>query len=128
MFYEDLDISWRANRHGWRAYYVPNAIAYHVRGGSCRCSVGINKPFARSYLSDELNYELIKNRYLTILKNETLVSFTLHLIPMAVYDLWVWLYILVFRPKTVLLFSRSPSIAHQIRLISGRKKVKSMRL
>ncbi|MCM8765470.1 MAG: glycosyltransferase family 2 protein, partial [Candidatus Omnitrophica bacterium] len=32
LFYEDLDLNWRANRFGWRAYYNPKAIAYHLRG------------------------------------------------------------------------------------------------
>ena len=42
MYYEDLDICWRAQNKGWKAYYTPKAIAYHVRGGTavlrpCHC-------------------------------------------------------------------------------------------
>lgn len=54
MFYEDLDLAWRANLFGWKAYYIPSAVAYHVRGGTARRRIGINKPFARKYLDEEL--------------------------------------------------------------------------
>lgn len=104
MFYEDLDISWRAQIKGWFAYYVPAALAYHVRGGSFRPDSGIDKPVARKYLNVELHYELIKNRYLTILKNETFLGLLLHFIPILIYDLSVWIYILFFQPKILKLF------------------------
>lgn len=104
MFYEDLDISWRANKRGWRAYYVPGALAYHVRGGSFRPDSGIGKAVARRYLNEQLHYELIKNRYLTIFKNETFLGLLLHLIPILIYDLCVWVYILLFQRKVIKLF------------------------
>ncbi|MBU1869171.1 MAG: glycosyltransferase, partial [Candidatus Omnitrophica bacterium] len=31
FYYEDLDIAWRAQNRGWKGYYMPSAIAYHVR-------------------------------------------------------------------------------------------------
>jgi GT2 family glycosyltransferase len=104
MFYEDLDISWRANRGGWQAYYVPVALAYHLRGGSLRPDSGIDKPYARRYLNDQLHCNLIKNRYLTILKNETFFGFLAHLIPIVIYDLAVWGYVIFFRPKVIKIF------------------------
>ena len=107
MFYEDLDISWRAKMMGWFAYYAPAALAYHVRGGSFRCDSGIDKPIARRYLNEELHYELIKNRYLAILKNESFIGLLLHFIPIFIYDLCVWFFILVFQPKLIkFIFSR----------------------
>jgi len=107
MFYEDLDISWRARRKGWFAYYIPTAVAYHVRGGSFRPDSGIDKAIARRYLDEQLHYELIKNRYLAILKNETFLSLFMHLIPILLYDLSVWVYILFFQPKFIkFIFSR----------------------
>jgi len=97
MFYEDLDVSWRANKKGWRAYYVPTAIACHVRGGSFRPDAGLDKPIARQYLNSQLHYELIKNRYLTIFKNEDFLNFLLHFVPVLVYDLLVCSYLLIFQ-------------------------------
>lgn len=104
MFYEDLDLSWRAQKCGWLAYYVPTALIYHARGGSFRPDSGMNKPRARKYLNDRLHCDLIKNRYLTILKNETFFSFLGHLIPICIYDLYAWAYVIFFRPKVIKLF------------------------
>lgn len=106
FFYEDLDIAWRAQRKGWKGYYIPSAIAYHVRGGTVRlsCGRGINKPFARRYLSDALHLDLIKNRYLTIIKNETCLDFLLHHPFLVLYDLVLWSYILFFHPHLIKLF------------------------
>jgi len=104
MFYEDLDVSWRANRRGWKTYYAPLAKAFHVRGGSLRQGGGLDKSFARRYISDELHGELIKNRYLTILKNAKPFILFLHLIPIWLYDLCAWGYVLIFRPKVVRIF------------------------
>jgi len=107
MFYEDLDISWRANNRGWRAYYIPAAKAFHVRGGSLRPENGLDKAIARKYLNDELHSDLIKNRYLTILKNANLASFFMHLLPIVLYDFCAWGYILFFRPKVAKIFLRN---------------------
>ncbi|MFH1191630.1 MAG: glycosyltransferase family 2 protein [Candidatus Omnitrophota bacterium] len=104
MFYEDLDISWRAQKCGWLAYYIPTAVAYHVRGGSFRPDSGIGKAIGRKYLNDRLHCDLIKNRYLAILKNETFFSLLLHLIPILIYDLCAWAYVVFFRPKAIKLF------------------------
>jgi len=109
MFYEDLDISWRAKRRGWLAYYIPTALAYHVRGGSFRSDSGIGKAIARKYLNAQLHCDLIKNRYLTILKNETCLGFLFHLVPILIYDLCAWSYVLIFRPKVIKLFFRAKS-------------------
>ncbi len=104
MFYEDLDLSWRAHNRGWKAYYVPTAVATHVRGGSVRREFGQGKGWARQYLSDEVHCDLIKNRYRAISKNEPPGAFWLHLIPMAFYDLCAWGYVLFFRPKVIKIF------------------------
>lgn len=99
LFYEDLDIAWRAQNSGWRAYYTPLAIAYHARGATVRSGDGINKPFARRYLSNSLHLDLIKNRHLTIIKNESFISFMLHLPFILFYDFLVYGYILFFKPS-----------------------------
>lgn len=104
FFYEDLDIAWRARRIGWRGYYIPSAIAYHVRGGTTRKSYGIDKPFARRYLSDELHLDLIKNRYLCIIKNESCLDFLLRRPFAFLYDFVMWAYILLFKPRLIKIF------------------------
>lgn len=99
MFYEDLDIAWRANLFGWKAYYIPGAIAYHLRGASARAKAGIGKPFARRYLNDELYLDLIKNRYLSIIKNESFCGFLFHLPLIIIYDFLSFLYVLALKPR-----------------------------
>jgi GT2 family glycosyltransferase len=104
FFYEDLDIAWRAKRNGWKGYYIPEAMAYHIRGGTLRSVEGINKPYARRYLNDNLHADLIKNRYLIIIKNEARLDFLLHFPFIVLYDLIIWIYILFFRPKQIKIF------------------------
>ncbi|MFH1199426.1 MAG: hypothetical protein V1650_04665, partial [Candidatus Omnitrophota bacterium] len=104
FFYEDLDIAWRAEKKGWKGYYIPEALAYHIRGATARRSEGINKKYARRYLNDGLHLDLIKNRYLTIIKNESCLDFLLHLPFIILYDFVIWSYILVFRPQLIKFF------------------------
>jgi len=104
MFYEDLDISWRAKRFGWRAWYNPKATAYHVRGASFRPQEGLDKPYARRYLDDALHSDLIKNRYLTMIKNESILGFIFYLPAIVLYDFVQWAYILFFKPKVGKIF------------------------
>lgn len=101
FFYEDLDLAWRAQRAGWRCYYVPDALAYHWRGGSARLPRGIGKPRARRYLKDNLQAHLVKNRYLVLIKNESLRGFLLYLPLIFLYDLVIWGYILFFKPSQI---------------------------
>ncbi len=104
IFYEDLDLAWRANRFGWKGYYLPKAIAYHIRGGSFRPDSGFDKPFARRYLSDRFHAILIRNRYLVIAKNETVINLILFFIPILIYDICSWFYLIVFRPGVIKFF------------------------
>jgi GT2 family glycosyltransferase len=99
IFYEDLDVAWRAQRKGWRGYYNPKALAYHVRGGSVRQESGFGRSFARQYLSDELQVDLIKNRYLLVMRNESLLSFLMFLVPIVFHEACVWGYVLFFKPQ-----------------------------
>jgi GT2 family glycosyltransferase len=96
IFYEDLDIAWRAQNSSWKAYYIPQAIAYHARGATVRLSRGIGKPYARRYLDDNLHLNLINNRHATIIKNESWPGLLLHLPFILCYDLLVLSYNLFF--------------------------------
>lgn len=58
---EDADLAWRGRLFGWRALYVPDAVAYHVRRVT---------PRARRQLPAELNMHSVKNRFLLRWKNE----------------------------------------------------------
>jgi GT2 family glycosyltransferase len=71
---EDVDLSWRAQKRGWKASFFPEAICYHLGNSS-----GFSKKI-RQYLC-------FRNRLLLILKNDTLAS-KIKLIPVfLMYDL-----------------------------------------
>ena len=60
---EDADVAWRGRLFGWRAIYVPDAVAHHVRTVT---------PEKRRTLSAVTNMHGVKNRFLLRLKNEGL--------------------------------------------------------
>ncbi len=115
LFYEDLDLAWRARRSGWRGWYVPGALAYHVRGASCRQREGLDKPFARRFLSDEHLALLVRNRYRTIARNESAWGFVLHLPWIFCYELLQWGYLLMRRPRSALLLLRGCRAPREVR-------------
>jgi GT2 family glycosyltransferase len=71
-FYEDLDLAWRARRLGWRAVYRHAAVGYHARGGSAEGRRWRRRIAAMLGHSPEIRFHIVKNRYLTILRNDTL--------------------------------------------------------
>ncbi len=60
MYYEDMDLSWRARRRGWKILYVPDAVVRHVHCGS---SVEWSPLFL---------YHVERNRLLMLAKNAPL--------------------------------------------------------
>jgi GT2 family glycosyltransferase len=62
-FREDADVAWRGRLFGWKAIYVPEAVAHHVRTVT---------PEKRRRLSAMINMHGVKNRFLLRLKNEGL--------------------------------------------------------
>ena len=58
---EDADLSWRGQLFGWRAMYIPGAVAYHVRRVT---------PDRRRSLPPLINMHSVKNRFLLRWKNE----------------------------------------------------------
>jgi GT2 family glycosyltransferase len=62
-YHEDTDLSWRANRLGWRVLYVPAARALHERHW---------RRGRRFAIPDRIRRHSFKNHYLQIIKNESL--------------------------------------------------------
>ena len=105
IFYEDLDLAWRANKFNWKSFYSPFALAYHYRGASTQC-IKPGCKFLKKYyftcMPGELQFHLVKNRYFTMIKNDSLKSFLLNLPNILVYEVKLWIYILLFRPEIIL--------------------------
>ncbi|MFH0794906.1 MAG: glycosyltransferase family 2 protein [bacterium] len=60
MYYDDIDMDWRAALRGWGCWYEGRAIAYNVS----KATGFLDTPAGK--------YHFLRNRYLTILKNDTL--------------------------------------------------------
>lgn len=106
MFWEDFDIGWRANLLGFRAYLDPNVVAYHFRSATLpdsrwsRFSLALARPTS-------LRYHLVKNRYLTLVKNFRLWRDGWSLPLIAARDL-LWVGALTIRsPKIIIALARS---------------------
>lgn len=82
MYYEDIDLAWRAQLRGWRSLLVPEARAYHARGGSGsinRYSAGL----------------VWRNRYGVLVKNDRISSLRpSHLLPLLLTELFWFLKII----------------------------------
>jgi len=86
---EDIDISWRLQKKGWRILYLPNAVCTHARGIS-------------SSIDNEARCMSLRNKYLMILKNETLFGFLRFAAVFIVYDMWRKLAWLIIEPRILL--------------------------
>lgn len=81
MYYEDLDICWRAQKKGWKAYYEPKATAYHFRSGIA--ALRGNKDLSERY---------ILNRYRCMQKNDSFLGIIINLPFILFYDIKIWCY------------------------------------
>jgi GT2 family glycosyltransferase len=109
MFWEDFDIGWRANLFGLRTHFAPQAVAYHFRSGTLkknrwsRFSLSMSRPAP-------LRYHLLKNRYLTLIKNFRFAQFWWALPFMVVKDL-LWVCALtITAPKIIIAVAHSKDI------------------
>jgi len=68
IFWEDFDIGWRAQLLGLKTLFFPKAMVYHFRSATLkknflsRFSLALARPAI-------IKYHLVKNRYLTLIKN-----------------------------------------------------------
>ena len=137
-FYEDLDIGWRSQLFGWKAYYVPEAVAYHYRGG------GLSEQKRKKHWFDALPFlpdssfiqkpvfiqrHVMINRYLTLLKNASWRDVLLGLPAVLKFELLLWGYVLCARPALfhilVELMKLLPEAMRKRRKIQSQKVVSS---
>jgi GT2 family glycosyltransferase len=109
MFWEDFDIGWRANLLGVNVFFAPQAVAYHFRSatlartGWSRFSLALARP-------SPLRFHLVKNRYLTLIKNFRLGRSWWRLPFVFIKDL-LWVGALTIRsPKIIIALAHSGNI------------------
>jgi len=95
-YYEDLDLCWRGQKKGWKAYYEPKAVAYHTRAAT---AIGDKKRRGPNifYLSDDLRQRYVRNRYLCMKKNDTLGSILINLPFILFYEIQQGLCLLLLK-------------------------------
>ena len=77
IYREEVDLAWRAQLRGWCCVYTPAAVAYHVRGFS---------PQTRHRQPRRFRRLSFRNRYLMLLKNDTLGNLRRDLGPIAWFE------------------------------------------
>lgn len=78
LWASDADLAWRAQLYGWRCVYEPRAVARHIRTYS---------PSTRSTMSEGAKRLQFRNRYLMMVKNETVAGVGRHAPWIATYEL-----------------------------------------
>jgi len=101
-FGEDADAGWRAQRLGWRCAYEPGAVAAHYRGGTqATRPEGHVRRREMARRPPHIQAHIVKNRYLAMIKNETVGSFLANLPFILAWELVLWSWLLMFSPSTV---------------------------
>lgn len=90
-YFEDFDLSWRAQLRGWGFAYVPEAVGTHFRGGTG----GKASTFILA-----CNH---RNRLLVMLRNDHPASFLRHLPGIAYTELRATLHMLGLRPAALVM-------------------------
>jgi GT2 family glycosyltransferase len=125
-YYEDVDLAWRAQARGWRAVYAPEAIATHVRGWGDTLRKSREK---REWRGLRL---AICNRYLTIVKNDSLRYFILDTPKILVTEIPRLAYLALRQPSTLLgfvdFFRKLSSIRCKRKQIRSRQLVDDTRI
>jgi GT2 family glycosyltransferase len=115
LLVEDVDLAWRARHYGYSAYYYPDAVCYHVRGGA-------------GWKNKNKQYLSFRNRCFLIIKNEYLINIILAVPWLLFYDCPRLIY-LIFSNKLVWKAIREiirelPSLLKERRLILKNSRMK----
>jgi len=125
---EDIDLAWRLRLFGWKAIYVPRAIAFHHRLAPSKEKIRVNETIKlRKERPRTINYFSYKNHLLMLFKNEYLSNFLIHFPHIFWYELKKFIYLLFFEPKTLKalgeFFIQLPRIWQKRKIIMKRAKV-----
>lgn len=98
-FYEDADLGWRAQRRGWTGWYEPEAVAYHARGATNPEGEGLWGRWQMPRRPLKIQFHILVNRYLMIVKNERLAELLRHSPALLWAELQDWGYLVFVRPR-----------------------------
>ena len=112
-FNEDLDIGWRGQLAGWKCVYEPAALAYHKRGGTAPPGTSSTLFSARQFVRRQAHtrYHIVKNRYLTMVKNDLRDSLLADMPVIIAFDAALWAFVLLSSPS---LYLRIPGMVRGV--------------
>lgn len=120
LYREEVDLAWRAQWRGWRCRYVPTAVAYHARSYS---------PHTRREQPAWLRQLQYRNRYLMLIKNDSLQNLLWHSPYLIVTEVLALGYILLAErellPCYVEVLRHLPKMLHKRRTIMTTRCVSS---
>lgn len=96
-YYEDADLAWRAQLRGWQGRYAPRAVATHVRGWG--------DTFRKRNNSSKDHYGprlALRNRYLMIIKNDSLKYFLIDFPLILFAEIPRLFYMAIFAPDALM--------------------------
>jgi len=94
IFWEDFDIGWRAELLNMKKIFFPQAIVYHYRSGTIKNKGLISKFSLTLSRPKKIIYHIVKNRYLTLIKNFRIKN-NIYNIPFIIIKDFFWLGFLI---------------------------------
>lgn len=99
---DDVDLGWRLRLFGWKSYFAPNVIAYHVRSTTKRLSDGyLDFIKMRKTLPAKKKMLDWRNLHLTFIKNDFTISAFKDFFPYFKREIMLFIYIIFFEPYTL---------------------------
>lgn len=119
-YYEDVDLAWRAKLRGWRCIYTAKAVGEHVRGWGD----ALRKRHAQKGMGPRL---ALRNRYLMLIKNDSLKYFLLDAPLIFLAEIPRLIYMVIFRRDALMgfvdFFRLAPRARRKRKIIQGRRTV-----
>jgi GT2 family glycosyltransferase len=117
----DADLAWRARLLGWRSRYEPAAVVHHIRNYS---------PSTRARASAEDRRTQFRNRYLMMVKNDSLRDLLPDAGPLLMYEVLALGYALLREPELLRGYLeaavRLPEALARRRAIQSRRRVRRL--
>ena len=98
MYWEDVDLAWRAQLRGWRCLYDPNVVAHHVESASQGGRIRVLEK------SGDIQRHIWKNRYLILTKDASPRVLGMLLPWLLLAEALSWPYILFRIPRRLPVF------------------------
>lgn len=98
---EDVDLAYRLRLLGWKAWYLPEARAYHDRTARGSSEKNIDAARQRKSKSDFVNYHSYKNHLFFLVKNVPGGIWWRYGYRIKWYEFKKFIYLLFFEPRTL---------------------------